>query len=513
MTMTRACCRVAGACVWLAVLAFLPASAQAEVRAGTSLTFPTAAFAGDTGLPASITLRNLNTNAEAGVANGVCNADDVGLPCATPEPGITLVPACTQTYASGCTPAGADPGVFAVSPTASGRFGSACAGMTFTTAIVDPTFGTVRFSPPAGTRVVLLKGTSCQIDFTVDVLKGPSDRNPMTLGGDIHQVTAHTQFGGPFDPASGSSVARDVLSFGTALYRQWPILTTNASPSATLGGQVSATATVIGRRNPRAGGTIDFRLYGPEDSTCTGAPVFESLGVPYPADDGTVTSQAFTPARAGFYRWLMTYSGDTSNFPAISMCNGANVIVRAPSPVAPPTCSGKTATIVAKPGQRSITGTAGADVIVGGLLGERIDGGGDDDTICAGTGDDIVRGGAGNDTIIGDGDQDRLFGDAGRDLLLGGAGNDDLRGGSGNDRAAGGDGTDRVDGGSGNDVLDDQTLGGNGRDRLFGGSGDDRVRTAGGGADRVDCGPGRGDSVLVDRLDRQTRCERVPRQR
>jgi hypothetical protein len=458
----------------VAVLGCVPASAQAAVLAGTSVTFPSSAAAGDTGLSASITLSNLNTNADAAVANGVCNADDAGLPCATPEPGVTLVPSCTQVDPSGCTPGGADPGAFAVSPTATGRVGSACAGMTFTTAIVDPTFGTVRFSPPAGTRVVLPPGTPCQIDFTVDVLKSPAS-NPVTFGGGMRQLTSHRQFGGPFDPGSRSSLARDVTLFGTSVYRQWPLLNTITSPSVTLGEQVSATATVRDRRNPRAGGTIDFRLYAPGDSTCTGAPVFESLGVPYPVDGGPVTSQAFTPARAGFYRWATTYSGDTSNFPAINLCGWANFIVRAPAPApasAPAaTCSGKTATILAKPGQRSITGTAGADVIMGSAEAERIDGGGGDDTICAGAGDDVVRGGAGNDTVLGEGGRDRLHGDAGKDLLLGG----------------------------------------DGRDRLFGGSGNDRIEAAGGSSDRVDCGPGRSDSVVMDRLDRRTHCERVRR--
>jgi hypothetical protein len=56
-----------------------------------------------------------------------------------------------------------------------------------------------------------------------------------------------------------------------------------------------------------------------------------------------------------------------------------------PRPAPAPSCQGKTATIVAKPGKRSITGTPGADVIVGGLVGERIDGGGGD-TICGARG-------------------------------------------------------------------------------------------------------------------------------
>jgi hypothetical protein len=489
----RACRRLAGLGALLGVLVCVPASAQGAVVAGTSVSFPVIAQGGATGLPASLTLRNLNTDVEAGDANGVCNADDVGLPCATPEPGITLVPACTQVDASGCTRAGADPGVFRISPTAAGRLGTACAGITFTTAIVDPAFGTVRFSPPAGTRIVLPPRSSCQIDFTFDVLKAPTgDHDPSTPLDDTLQVTAHRQFADPFDAASPSSLA-GAVSRGIGVVRQQPTITATSSGPVKLGQPVGATAMVLGRRDPVAGATVDFRLYAPEDRTCTGAPVFESLGVPYPVAGGAVASQAFTPTRAGLYRWVASYSGDAANRPAISLCLASNSIVTAPA--APPsTCSGRTATIVARPGQRSITGTAGADVIVGGPQGERIDGGGGDDTICAGAGADVVRGGAG------------------RDLLLGEAGADDLRGGAGSDRAAGGDGDDRVDGGTGDDVLDDRALGGSGRDRLFGGAGADRVRTAGGGADRVDCGAGR-DSVVLDARDRRTRCERARRVR
>jgi len=58
-----------------------------------------------------------------------------------------------------------------------------------------------------------------------------------------------------------------------------PVLTTTASPNIMLGGQLTDTATVF----QRAAGDerIDFRLYGPDDETCSGSPVFESLDLPY----------------------------------------------------------------------------------------------------------------------------------------------------------------------------------------------------------------------------------------
>jgi hypothetical protein len=114
---------------------------------------------------------------------------------------------------------------------------------------------------------------------------------------DTLQVTAHRQFEDPFDPARASSLAGAVHS--TAVYRERPAVIAASSGPVKLGSQVSATAMVFGRRTSVAGATIDFRLYAPEDQACTGTPVFESLGVPYPVAGGEVRSQAYTPTRAG----------------------------------------------------------------------------------------------------------------------------------------------------------------------------------------------------------------------
>ncbi|MBA3747103.1 MAG: hypothetical protein H0W96_06365, partial [Solirubrobacterales bacterium] len=293
--------------------------------------------------------------------------------------------------------------------------------------------------------------------------------------------------------------------------------------------------------------TVDFRLFAPGDATCTGTPVFQSLNVPYPVAGGGVTSASFTPTQAGTYRWVASYSGDANNVSVAGACDdaGQTTVVSAvpasqpPPPVSPPVsppppavsppppavspppvrptaaspkCFGRTATIIAASGRRTVRGSAGADVIIARGVGVVIDGGDGDDTICAGKGNDVVHGGRGNDTILGGNGGDRLFGDAGNDLLLGQVGDDDLRGGAGNDRTGGGDGRDRVDGGAGDDTLDEQKLGGKGSDRLLGGAGMDRIRTAGATQDTIDCGAGR-DSALIDTLDQQNRCEAIRRVR
>ena len=49
---------------------------------------------------------------------------------------------------------------------------------------------------------------------------------------------------------------------------------------------------------PAPTGTVNFFVYGPNDATCAGAPVFNSLNRPLSAG-GTATSGAFTPVAAG----------------------------------------------------------------------------------------------------------------------------------------------------------------------------------------------------------------------
>lgn len=121
------------------------------------------------------------------------------LPCGLPDRGILLTPACGQL--GPC--AVADPGVFQVAATAAGA--SACARLTFATAIIDPAFGTVRFTPGAGAHVTLGTGASCVINFTVDVLKSPAvDVSPGTAGNQTAQFTTHTQVNGLGTTAVGS---------------------------------------------------------------------------------------------------------------------------------------------------------------------------------------------------------------------------------------------------------------------------------------------------------------------
>ncbi len=104
-----------------------------------------------------------------------------------------------------------------------------------------------------------------------------------------------------------------------------------------------------------------------------------------------------------------------------------------------------------------------------------------DTTLCLKTG--------GWTEITGTDRADELIGTKGPDQILGDGGNDRIYGGSGNDEIRGGSGRDHIDAGRGNDIVDAR----------------DKKR------DTIDCGAGRKDVAIVDKIDRVNNCETVRR--
>jgi hypothetical protein len=115
-----------------------------------------------------------------------------------------------------------------------------------------------------------------------------------------------------------------------------PQIPTQASPDVTVGNPISDTAFLTGTASQpgspiingalgaAAGGSITFRLYGPNDATCSGAAVFTSSPVGV-AGDGPYSSGDFTPTAAGTYRWVATYTGNAPNTLGVNgVCNAAN---------------------------------------------------------------------------------------------------------------------------------------------------------------------------------------------
>ena len=317
---------------WVCALAvaasvlLLPAAAQAGVGASAVPSFPTTVTVGDTGVPATIQLGNANDAPDTAATNYVCNATTGG---ACSGPGITLIASCGALgdFSACVTP---DPGVFRISPTATGVAGTGCAGMSFAVAPFEPS-GRVRFTPVGGQRVTLAgAGTRCRIAFTFDVLRAPSVDQSAAAGGlQTAQVADNTQQ----LEATGLTASARGSSAGLTVLRARPAIATQASESVEVGGRLTDTAVVTGRVNPVAGATVDFRLYGPGDANCTEPPVFQSLGRPVGAD-GRAVSEPYTTTAAGTHHWVASYSGDANNEPVSGACNDAdeNVVVTARPP-------------------------------------------------------------------------------------------------------------------------------------------------------------------------------------
>jgi len=117
-----------------------------------------------------------------------------------------------------------------------------------------------------------------------------------------------------------------------------PAVVTTASAAAALGGVISDSAVLSGGVSPT--GTITFTLFGPNTTTCAGAPIFTST-VPVTAGNGTYGSGNFTPTVAGTHRWIANYSGDANNNATTNACNGANesVVVNLAVPTVATTAS------------------------------------------------------------------------------------------------------------------------------------------------------------------------------
>jgi hypothetical protein len=109
-------------------------------------------------------------------------------------------------------------------------------------------------------------------------------------------------------------------------------IATSATGQVTIGGSITDTATIT---PSDAVGTVNFAVYGPDNSTCTGTPVFTSNN--RPVTSGTATSDAFTPTAVGTYRWIASFTPtDPTKFDAVAgACNDANessvVIKRQPA--------------------------------------------------------------------------------------------------------------------------------------------------------------------------------------
>ena len=140
-------------------------------------------------------------------------------------------------------------------------------------------------------------------------------------------------YGGDANNAAVTGACGDANESVT-VYRRGPALTTQASPDVLLGGAISDTAMLSGTASGT--GTISFALYGPNNASCSGAPIF--TGSATVSGNGNYNSGNFTPTQAGVYRWIASYSGDANNLPVQGSCNDAGESVTVGEDDSKPLC-------------------------------------------------------------------------------------------------------------------------------------------------------------------------------
>lgn len=169
--------------------------------------------------------------------------------------------------------------------------------------------------------------------------------------------------------------------FDPATLKSSPVIVTTAT-NAQVGSPIGDTATLSGTTadvtavvqderaitvGNKAGGTVVFNLYGPSDTNCTSTPIFTSAPITVNGD-GTYGPVSFTPTQgAGTYRWIATYSGDSSNNGATEACGAAgetSTVSTTPvtSPSNPPSSPSSSVPVVAT---AATTGTAAMTPVAG----------------------------------------------------------------------------------------------------------------------------------------------------
>jgi hypothetical protein len=126
------------------------------------------------------------------------------------------------------------------------------------------------------------------------------------------------------DNYNGSTSDCEPFSIGKAS----PGITTTPNPtSGNVGVTLNDSATLSNGFNPT--GSITFKLYDPDQSSCLGTPRYTQT-VTVIGNGIYTTSPGFVTDKAGTWRWTADYSGDGNNNPTSSGCNDEQVVIENP---------------------------------------------------------------------------------------------------------------------------------------------------------------------------------------
>ena len=130
------------------------------------------------------------------------------------------------------------------------------------------------------------------------------DRNNNRAGATDCRTDSETVVVTKADPTLSSTALGQASAAPGAAPGRLAVTARSGMRSARAPQEIYDTADLEGSISPT--GTLTFNLYGPDDSTCSGAAVFLSE-VPV-TGNGVHNSKSFTPKAAGTYRWRVSYS-------------------------------------------------------------------------------------------------------------------------------------------------------------------------------------------------------------
>jgi streptogramin lyase len=265
----------------------------------------------------------------------------------------------------------------------------------------DPLFSTpdgIAMGPDGNLYVTNISGPNglLRVDLPSGATSVVSD-DPLLAGGPIGVVVppdgipivADTQLIARVDPATGTAItvadAGDGLEGGDGLTR---------GPDGTL--YFAEADAGLQAVDPKTGAVTDL----------TGAIPYDGYGLAFDFHRRIVFSAADD-----------VYTADLSGggFETVATNFGAGAGYPEGFEVEPPTCKGKTATIVGSTKKDKLKGSKFKDVIhtLGG--NDKVNAKGGNDLVCGGKGKDKLKGGKGKDKLLGQGGKDKLDGGPGKD--------------------------------------------------------------------------------------------------
>ena len=194
-----------------------------------------------------------------------------------------------------------------------------------TSRVVDFVVGDAQDAPEA--LVVTAASSDTNVVQSV-VVTGTRANRTATIFPALHEIGTATVTITVRDRVGAETVDRFVVNVG--LVQAQPSLALTAPSTAAVGEPLTATAALTGGTNPT--GTINFRVHGPSDPTCTQDPVFSAPRTV--TGNGSYTTPPFTPTASGAHRWVATYGGDANNQQAATACGAAGTTTVVQPPIA-----------------------------------------------------------------------------------------------------------------------------------------------------------------------------------